>query len=137
MRHRLVRRGLLAGLAAGTAGWEPLAAQAVVTADSSTARAVAPGVVLRRAVWPAGPWVVHALAVDLRTPELGVETAHGLDAVAGRERTTAIATRSCAPGRRAVAAVNGDLFDMATGESEGNQVVAGVVIKAGAAADSP
>lgn len=138
-RGRIGARGratLLVGLAAGFAGWEPLAAQAVA-ADSLTTRAVTSGVVLRRVVRPAGPWVIHALAVDLRAPGVAVESAHALDALAGRERPTEVAARWCAPGRRVVAAVNGDLFDLATGESEGNQVVAGVVLKASATTDSP
>jgi hypothetical protein len=36
-----------------------------------------------------------------------------------------------------LAAVNGDLFDLATGENEGNQVVAGEILKAGPTTDSP
>jgi len=57
---------LVAGLAAAFAGREPLAAQAPVAVDSLTTRTVMPGVVLRRVARPAGPWVIHALAVDLQ-----------------------------------------------------------------------
>ena len=135
-RGRIARAGLLAALAVVGASPAPLAAQAFA-ADTLTTRAVASGVVLRRVVRPAGPWVIHVLAADLRAPGVAVESAHAFGALAGRERTTDVAARWCAPGRRVVAAVNGDLFDLATGESEGNQVVAGVVLKAGATTDSP
>jgi hypothetical protein len=104
-------------------------------------RAVAPGLTLRHVARPEGPWALHVLAVDLRAPGLRVDGMHALDAVAGRERTSAAAARWCAPEgrgeRRAVAAVNGDLFDLATGASEGSQVVGGVVLKGVARTDSP
>ena len=107
------------------------AATAAATTDSAP-RAVAPGLALRHVMRPEGPWALHVLAVDLRAPGLRVEGAHALDAVAGRERTSAAAARWCAPEgggtRRAVAAVNGDLFDLATGAPEGSQVVGGAVL---------
>jgi hypothetical protein len=103
----------------------------------SAPRAVAPGLALRHLARPEGPWTLHVLSVDLRAPGVAVEGVHALDAVAGRERTSDAARRWCAPGRRAVAAVNGDLFELATGASEGSQVVGGVVLKGVALTDSP
>jgi hypothetical protein len=79
--------------------------------------------------------------VDLRRPELAVDAVHATGTLVGRRLTTRIArtldSAWCRDDRRVLAAVNGDLFDLKTGENEGNQVVAGDVLKAGPVTDSP
>ncbi len=111
----------------------PLAAQRVDT--------LAPGVVHRTVVRPEGPWVLHVLEVDLRRADLSIDAAHATGTLLGRRRPSdvsrALNARWCRSGRRVLAAVNGDLFELATGENEGNQVVDGVVWKAGRTTDSP
>src|SRR5205823_3312751 len=81
--------------------------------------------------------------VDLHRRDVGVETAHtplGTSLV-GRARPSETVRKLdsawCRQNRRVLAAVNGDLFDLATGENEGNQVVAGEILKAGPTTDSP
>src|SRR5687767_4250322 len=107
--------GMTALLVAHAAHAQPVRKEAAPL--DSAARAVAPGLALRHLARPEGPWTLHVLRVDLRAPGVAVEGVHALDAVAGRERTSDAARRWCAPGRRAVAAVNGDLFELATGAS--------------------
>ena len=140
MRGRATMLATAIALAAALATAHAAHAQPVrkdaAPADSAP-RAVAPGLALRHLARPEGPWTLHVLGVDLRAPGVAVEGVHALDAVAGRERTSDAARRWCAPGRRAVAAVNGDLFELATGASEGSQVVGGVVLKGVALTDSP
>ncbi len=45
------------------------------------------------------------------------------------ERVTDMVRRHAMPGAQIVAAVNGDLFDLATGATENNDVVAGAIVK--------
>jgi hypothetical protein len=123
-----------------------LAAAPLYAQDSARVDTLAPGVVhkhLRRAAFGAtkGPWDIHVLEVDLRRPELAVDAVHATGTLVGRRLTTRIArtldSAWCRDDRRVLAAVNGDLFDLKTGENEGNQVVAGAVLKAGRVTDSP
>lgn len=109
--------------------------------DFTIVDTIAPGVIHTRLLRAAGPWEIHVVAVDLRDPALAIETAHALGTLGGRERPTTIArtldARWCSAGKRVLAAVNGDLFELATGENEGNQIVGGVLWKAGRVTDSP
>ncbi|AHG89120.1 Protein of unknown function DUF2233, periplasmic [Gemmatirosa kalamazoonensis] len=129
----------------------PLLAAALVASslraqDSARVDTLAPGVVHRH-LWrtafgaATGPWELHVVEVDLRRPDLSIEAAHATGRLVGRRRTSDIAraldSAWCGSGRRVLAAVNGDLFDLKTGENEGNQVVAGTVLKAMPTTDSP
>ena len=123
-----------------------LAATAARAQDSARVDTLAPGVVHRH-LWRAsigaakGPWDLHVVEVDLRRPDVAIEGEHATGTLVGRRRTTVIAhaldSAWCRDGRRVLAAVNGDLFDLKTGENEGNQVVDGDVLKAGPVTDSP
>lgn len=68
--------------------------------------------------------------VDLTSPAVVVETARAKDAVRGRERTSAIAQRLRRAGVQVVAALNGDAFDLETGESLNNHISRGIVVRA-------
>jgi hypothetical protein len=106
--------------------------------DSSTTEIVAPGVVHRRLVVNSGPWRVNVLEIDLRQPGLSIRGARARDAYSGRETVRSMVDRYKGPGR-AVAAVNGDFFDVktGTGQSENNVVIEGKVWKGVTVTDSP
>jgi hypothetical protein len=106
--------------------------------DSSTTEIVAPGVVHRRLVVNSGPWRVNVLEIDLRQPGLSIRGARARDAYGGRETVRSMVDRYKGPGR-AVAAVNGDFFDVktGTGQSENNVVIEGKVWKGVTVTDSP
>jgi hypothetical protein len=108
-----------------------------VAADSVRADTLAPGVVHRRTVYRTGPWVAHVVTIDLRRPgvEIRHERAHGR--LATRERVSAMVERRVAAGDRVLAAVNADFFDLSTGGSENNVVVAGEWWKGVRVTESP
>jgi len=101
--------------------------------DSATTRTVAPGVVHRRLVVNSGPWRMNVLEVDLRTPGLNIRGIRANDAFKRRETVRSMAART----QSVVAAVNGDFFNIKTGESENNVVIEGDVIKGVGVTDSP
>ncbi len=98
--------------------------------DSSTSREVVPGVTHRHLVFNRGPWSVNVLEVDLRHAELTVVAARADDRFTGREKVSDIVARSSTDTTRVIAAVNADFFNLATGENENNQVLAGEIWKA-------
>lgn len=98
--------------------------------DSVTTRVVAPGVVYRRIERPAGPWTIDVVEVDLRRDDIAVESVRALDSLLGRETTSSMARRRSESGRRVVAAVNADFFNVRTGESINNQIENGRVVRA-------
>lgn len=104
-----------------------------------SARAVAPGVSLRRVVLPDGPMTMYVLEVDLRRPELVVRAVRACDRGSGRERPSAIAWRLRAEGLDVVAAINAGFFDLegGTGTSESNVVVDGEIAKGVELTESP
>jgi len=105
--------------------------------DSVRTDTLAPGVVHVRMARPAGPWVAHVLRVDLRRATLGVVHARAGDRLTSRERTSAMAARHTAGGERVLAAVNADFFDLATGASENNVLIAGEWWRGVKITDSP
>jgi hypothetical protein len=92
--------------------------------DAATSVRVAPGVTYRCLVRAAGPWVVHAVELDLRQG-FRIETEHAFGALRGRERTTAMMARRAIAGDTALVAINADFFDLATGEVRNNEVIRG------------
>ena len=105
-------------------------------AVDSTATIV-PGVQYRHIVDPAGPWRIHLLRVDLTNPALRLRQLRAGDSLRSRERTSSMAARVSAIGARVLAAVNADFFDLASGENENNQVLAGEWWKGLPVTDSP
>lgn len=104
--------------------------------DSSSVRDVAPGIVHRRLVVNKGPWRLNVVEVDLRTQGLSVHGMRANDAFRTRETVRSMASRYKGPGS-VVAAVNGDFFNIRTGESENNVVIEGDVLKGVRITDSP
>jgi hypothetical protein len=105
--------------------------------DTIAARTLAPGVAYRSVVDSRGPWVVHLVRVDLRRTDLEIRVARAHDSLRSRERTTDMVRRATTGGARVLAAVNADFFDLATGENENNQLMAGEWWKGLKVTDSP
>lgn len=76
---------------------------------------------------------MNVLEVDLRTPGLIVRGIRANDAFKSRETVRSMAART----QSVIAAVNGDFFNIKTGESENNVVIEGDVIKGVGVTDSP
>jgi hypothetical protein len=106
--------------------------------DSSSTREIVPGVIHRRIVINSGPWRLNVLEVDLRRPGLSIRGVRAHDSFRGREKVSSMVARYKGPGK-AVAAVNGDFFDVkvGTGQSENNVVIEGVMSKGVKKTDSP
>lgn len=116
----------------------PRSARGQAPADSGT-RVVVPGVTLRRIARPEGPWVIHALAIDLHRRDISLDAARACDRFTGREKPSAISRRMNAEGRGIVAVINAGFFDLegGTGISESNIVVDGEIVKGVGVTESP
>ncbi len=136
------------GAAAFFTATPPLATRGLRAQEPARADTVAPGIVHLELLRPEGPWRVHVLRIDLRGGRYRLLARHaqapdtgrlaGLRAVlAGRERTSARAARLTAAGDTVLAGINGDFFDLATGENENDQVVDGRLLKGVPVTDSP
>ena len=114
----------------------PLAGASAQQPDS-TPRVIAPGVTLRTIVRPEGPWVIHALAVDLTNRDLAVQAERACDRLTGRERPSAISKRLNASGMEVLAAINAGFFDLegGSGATVGNVVVEGEIAQASGVAN--
>jgi hypothetical protein len=118
-------------------GLVPLAAESQEAAwDSSSVRTVVPGVVYKRLVQNSGPWRINLLEVDLTTPGISVRGMKAKDSFIGRETVSSMAARYKGGGT-VVGAINGDFFNVRTGESENNVVIDGDLSKGTTVSDSP
>lgn len=95
---------------------------------------VAPGVTWTHISDPTGPWTADVAAVDLRKCRCDVRHVRAGDALVARETVSSMAARQNA---RALVAINGDFFNVRTGENENNQVIAGEWWKGVRNSDSP
>src|SRR5215470_10522405 len=113
----------------------PSLASAQTTSDTIVAREIAPGVAYRQFVDKSGPFVINLVRVDLARADLRVVRAH--DQLRGRENPSEVVKRLRASGVEALVAMNGDFFNVQTGENENNQVIAGEWWKGVRNSDSP
>jgi hypothetical protein len=104
--------------------------------DSTETRQVAPGVTHKRLVDTRGPWRVNVLEIDLRRPGLVIRGVRANDSLVARETVSSMLSRYAGPGR-AVAAINGDFFNVRNGESENNVVIEGRIDKGITMTESP
>ena len=105
--------------------------------DTTDARELAPGVLYRKFTDSRGPWAVYLVRVDLRRNNLSVQSVRAADHLKGRERVSDMVRRNASPGVRVLAAVNGDFFELKSGENENNQVIGGEWWKGLKVTDSP
>jgi hypothetical protein len=105
--------------------------------DTTVARELAPGVSYRQFTDARGPWAINLVRVNLRRNSLEIRSARAHDQLKGREKVTDMVRRVDATGARVLAAVNGDFFELKSGENENNQVLAGEWWKGLKVTDSP
>lgn len=105
--------------------------------DTIAARTLAPGVAYHQFADPRGPWIVSVVRVDLRRADIALRQTRARDSLRARERTSSMVQRTTRPGRKVLAAVNADFFDLVSGESENNQVLDGEWWKGLKVTDSP
>ena len=122
----------------GVSAPRPVARAATgLAADSVARQTIAPGVEHARYVRNAGPLIINVVRIDRRTASVSIEHGRAKDALTGRETTSSIVQRRSAKGAQVLVAVNADFFNLKTGESENNQVVAGEWWKGQKVTDSP
>lgn len=78
---------------------------------------IGPGTTYARYRVPMRPMDIFVLEVDISNPYIHMETWNGGDAALGGECPTSVFARKDAPGRRSVAAHNGDFYTTANGEA--------------------
>jgi hypothetical protein len=105
--------------------------------DTVASRELAPGVAYRQFVDKGGPLVMYLVRVDLRRADLELRVSRADDQLKGREKTTGMVRRVASDGSTVLAAVNGDFFDLKTGENENDQVIGGEWWKGLKVTDSP
>ena len=105
--------------------------------ETAEVRELAPGVSYRKFTDPHGPWVIYLVRVDLRRSNLEIRSARASNHLKGRERVSDMVRRADSTGVRVLAAVNGDFFELKSGENENNQVIAGEWWKGLKVTDSP
>ena len=76
------------------------------------------------------PWTIHVTKIDLKDPNIFLETVTPGDVIMGRERTSSMSARSNRAGHRVVSAINGDFCDVSNGNSNSPQVSKGEFVKA-------
>jgi uncharacterized protein YbbC (DUF1343 family) len=119
-----------AGVGTATAGVGRPAPVAYLVKPKSVAR----GVTWTHVEDPAGPWTADVVAIRLRTCGCELRHVRARDSLVAREKVSAMAARQPA---RVLAAINGDFFNVRTGENENNQVIAGEWWKGMRGSDSP
>jgi exopolysaccharide biosynthesis protein len=104
--------------------------------DSTSTEQIAAGVVHKRLVQNSGPWRINLLEVNLAQPGLSVRAMKAKDSFVGKETVSSMVARYKGDGR-VVGAINGDFFNIKTGESENNVVIEGELSKGTTVSDSP
>lgn len=94
----------------------------------STTTQIGPGVWHTHTRIPEVPWDMHIMKIDLQNPWITLESSKGEDQLYAREETSVAAARKSHPGHRVIGAVNGDFYNVDTGEPINAQIVNGHVI---------
>ncbi|MGE5402052.1 MAG: phosphodiester glycosidase family protein [Ignavibacteriales bacterium] len=97
--------------------------------DTLSSRYVGPGVLYTRVVAPAIPWSIDIMRVDLKNPNLTLETVKGKDKYLGLETISDMSQRRTTPGHFVVGAINGDYFDVGNGAMTNTQVENGKLLR--------
>ena len=107
------------------------------TGDTVISRELAPGVAYRQFIDKRGPLVMYLIRADLRRGDLELRVARANGRLKGREKTSDMVRRASNDGAAVLVAVNGDFFDLKTGENENDQVIGGEWWKGLKVTDSP
>ena len=137
--QRTVAAVLTVACIAGCATPRSSAPTPVSAFETINSREIAPGVEYRQFADKRGPLVMHVVRVDLHRADLELRHLRARDELKGREKLSSMVRRRAATGPRdtILAAINADFFDLRTGETENNQVIAGEWWKGLKVTDSP
>ena len=105
--------------------------------DTVARRELAPGVSYIQFVDARIPLAAYLVRVDLRRADIELRALRARDQLRGREQVTDMVGRARAAGANVLAAVNGDFFELKSGENENNQIIAGEWWKGLKVTDSP
>src|ERR1043166_4362345 len=133
----LGRCTVIAGLTACTIPWPRSGPANAVHRRTMTTTRVAPGIVHRRIVDSTLPLVINVVSVDLRSGDYDVRHVRARDSLVVMEKVSAMVARQPGGGASALVAINGDFFNVLTGENENNQVIDGEWWKGLRVSDSP
>jgi len=111
------------------APWNDLQIGELASQDRQSLQTLHPGIRHWTIDDPRGPWKLNVVEVDLRHPDVSIESARAKDQLHGREQLSSMVRRLQAPRRRVVAAINADFFDLRTGENLNNQIIAETYVK--------
>ncbi|MCF7797559.1 MAG: phosphodiester glycosidase family protein [Lentisphaeria bacterium] len=100
----------------------------VMGTEITSTNLVGPGVWHTHTRIPEVPWDMHIMTIDLQNPYITLESSKGEDQLFAREGTSSAAARKSYPGHRVIGAVNGDFYNVETGEPINAQIVNGHVI---------
>jgi len=129
--------GVVSLLSLAAACRTPPTGQAGPQIGGRAVKSLAPGVTYQHWVDSTGPFVIYLVTVDLRRADIELRHARAKDALRGREKPSEMIKRAAAGGSTVLAAINADFFNLATGENENNQVIAGEWWKGLKVTDSP
>lgn len=74
------------------------------------------------------PWVIHVVEADLSNSNVLIQVIKAGNRFADKELTSAMSDREALQGKKVIAAVNGDYFNMSTGVPVGLQVSQGEIV---------
>jgi len=89
---------------------------------------VGPGVVRKKVIETNIPWTINVLEIDLKNPEISIESVKARDLLSGTEQISSMVVRKNRTGHSIVGSVNGDYFSGA-GVPINAQVVNGEILK--------
>jgi hypothetical protein len=98
-------------------------------AEKNVIRPIGPQAWHREIFRPAGPWAIHVIEFDVRSPLLQLETIKAGNQLQGKEQTSRMAVRADREGHRVVAAINGDFYDTGNGAPINLQLRDGEVLR--------
>jgi hypothetical protein len=105
--------------------------------DTVARRSLTPGVTYVQFIDAKIPIVAYLVRVDLRRAKVELRELRAHDQLKGREQVTDMVRRAESAGANVLAAVNGDFFELKSGENENNQVIGGEWWKGLKVTDSP
>lgn len=119
---------LIAGLGFLWSAW--LSTRPLPPKITDGTRSIRPGVAHRTIIDKTGPWRIQIVEINLKQPDLHIESARATDYFYGREKLTSIVRRKSDNTRYVVVALNGDYFNLETGEVQNNNIIGGTFVKA-------
>lgn len=90
---------------------------------------VGPGVTHTEIIRPEGPWVINVLTVDLTSQYITLESVKANDRLYSLEKTSSMTERKNYQGHTIIGAINGDFYNVETGQPIGTQIINGMILQ--------